>query len=558
MKKRTFCMAVTVFFALTAILQAEPPKENRLPITISKETTYITEPLRPDGYPDYLAALNQMASEGVTPENNAAAALLQILGPERIMSILTNRKEREQFFKMLGIVPLPEKGGYFVPYEAFVKRRAPDALKDHDDTDEWRVPPASEEFELAGKRPWSEKECPLVAAWLAENEKQIQQLVEASKRPRYYLPVIADGDWMGSCYFHLLPMRPVVRALLRHSYMRLGEGKTQEAWDDMQACHRFARLQSQRSVGATDGLIAIMCEAMALHGDRQLAHYANFTPGQAEKFAAETKKLTPLPSFVEKYDVFERFLYLDSICATARGSVKQSDIIPRDISYGDGRIFIRGGDTPEWNALRDSLAKRIGGGEVNWDEALRLGNAHFERIAAVGRKSSFRERLQASCAINEKLTRQSVKYQWPRVRIAPALKNAVKRDASPPNDTEGIYVIFLQQLEIGEFGTIADMRIAIFAQVTRISLALSAYRANFGAYPDALEPLRPKYLARLPKDPFGDGDLCYRREADGYLLYSIGPDGKDDGGPRAYPGGNPVRTDSDDLGVQVGGADEEN
>ncbi len=33
-------------------------------VTISKETTYITEPLRPDGYPDYIAALNQRASKG--------------------------------------------------------------------------------------------------------------------------------------------------------------------------------------------------------------------------------------------------------------------------------------------------------------------------------------------------------------------------------------------------------------------------------------------------------------------------------------------------------------
>ena len=28
-------------------------------VTIGKDTTYITEPLRPDGYPDYFAALRE-------------------------------------------------------------------------------------------------------------------------------------------------------------------------------------------------------------------------------------------------------------------------------------------------------------------------------------------------------------------------------------------------------------------------------------------------------------------------------------------------------------------
>ena len=40
-------------------------------LSISKETTIITEPLRSDGTPDYVAAINARYSKGVTPENNA-------------------------------------------------------------------------------------------------------------------------------------------------------------------------------------------------------------------------------------------------------------------------------------------------------------------------------------------------------------------------------------------------------------------------------------------------------------------------------------------------------
>ena len=40
----------------------------------------------------------------------------------------------------------------------------------------------------------------------------------------------------------------------------------------------------------------------------------------------------------------------------------------------------------------------------------------------------------------------------------------------------------------------------------------------------------PKHVAAIPKDVFSGGELLYKPEGDGYLLYSVGPNGKDDGG----------------------------
>ena len=64
----------------------------------------------------------------------------------------------------------------------------------------------------------------------------------------------------------------------------------------------------------------------------------------------------------------------------------------------------------------------------------------------------------------------------------------------------------------------------------QIALALQAYRARFGTYPRNLAELREKLGWKLPKDPFSGNDLVYKRNGDGFLLYSIGPDLKDDGG----------------------------
>ena len=51
------------------------------PIVVSRETTYITEPLLPSGRPDYRKYVEQKLRDSVTPENNAAVLLWQTMGP---------------------------------------------------------------------------------------------------------------------------------------------------------------------------------------------------------------------------------------------------------------------------------------------------------------------------------------------------------------------------------------------------------------------------------------------------------------------------------------------
>ncbi|MBI2301159.1 MAG: hypothetical protein HYU66_19805 [Armatimonadetes bacterium] len=63
------------------------------------------------------------------------------------------------------------------------------------------------------------------------------------------------------------------------------------------------------------------------------------------------------------------------------------------------------------------------------------------------------------------------------------------------------------------------------------ALALQAWSLEHGRPPARLHQLVPGYLRRLPDDPFAEGQpFRYRREGAGYVLWSVGPDGKDDGG----------------------------
>src|SRR2546425_292344 len=67
-------------------------------------------------------------------------------------------------------------------------------------------------------------------------------------------------------------------------------------------------------------------------------------------------------------------------------------------------------------------------------------------------------------------------------------------------------------------------------RITERRLETRAYQQQQAAPPPSLEALVPAYLPAVPQDPFAPKPLVYRRTGAGALVYSRGPDGKDDGG----------------------------
>jgi len=66
--------------------------------TIDKKTTYVTGPVDADGHIDYVAALNERLSKGVTTENNSAVLLWKVIGPHP-----ENLTMSAKFYELLGI-----------------------------------------------------------------------------------------------------------------------------------------------------------------------------------------------------------------------------------------------------------------------------------------------------------------------------------------------------------------------------------------------------------------------------------------------------------------------
>lgn len=73
-------------------------------------------------------------------------------------------------------------------------------------------------------------------------------------------------------------------------------------------------------------------------------------------------------------------------------------------------------------------------------------------------------------------------------------------------------------------------RSAATLRTARLAIAVERFRLARGELSGSLAELLPAYLNAVPQDPFDGQPLRYKKLEKGYLVYSIGEDGNDDGG----------------------------
>jgi hypothetical protein len=92
---------------------------------------------------------------------------------------------------------------------------------------------------------------------------------------------------------------------------------------------------------------------------------------------------------------------------------------------------------------------------------------------------------------------------------------------------------------------LASLRCSIAA------LAAERHRLREGVWPDSLDALvNAKLLPRVPTDPYDARPLRFRRTEDGVMVYSVGPDHRDDGG--ALYRWHPTKSDPTEPGTDLG------
>jgi hypothetical protein len=321
--------------------------------------------------------------------------------------------------------------------------------------------------------------------------------------------------------------------------LHLHEGKLDEAWQDLLACHRLARQQGQGTT-LVEGLVAMAIDGIARGGDVALAHYGRPTAAQVRKMKADLAALPPMPKMADRLDRGERFFYLDSVAAIARLGVSHI-----------GDLTGAGVATETSNGLFQGIALEALDAMIDWDEPLRLGNQWYDRLAAAARKPTRAERAAATAALEKDTKNLGAGVKDPK-RMAERFLEKMPRQAAGRLVGEVFIALLLPAVS-----AVIDLedRIAAETKLADVALTLAAYRADHGKYPDRLTDLKPKYRAET-KDPFSDGDLLYRPAADGFLLYSVGPNGKDDGGRNRNDYANdasppPEASQWDDLVVRM-------
>jgi len=475
--------------------QAED-KTRRGTFTIGKKTTYIDGPLDNNGHIDYAAALNERLREGVTPENNANVLLWQAIGPNPGLV-----RVPAGFFEELGMPEPPPSGDYFISIDSPTIASGTELMKS-----------SAIILDELVRRPWKAKEFPVVDSWLTANEKPLSLVVEASKRTHFYSPVIPPKNARGSTglWNAVLPgvraSRELAIALVTRAMLRLGEGKDEEAWQDLLACHRLGRLLAQGAL-LIDGLVGVAIDQIACRADLAFVEKTQPDSGKASAYIRDLRALASLPGVKRQINLGERFAILDTIMAvdrngfTALTTIREGDNIPKP----PAEAFLNG---------------------IDWNPALEFANGWYDKAV-----EALDERDRASR--NRKLAHLETDFLALQNKFLDGTVRLSELDPATPASERGkivgeyfVPVLFPAARKVLDAHDRGEQSL----ENVIVAFALAAYKRDKGSYPDLLDALAPKYLQAIPKDRFSEKPLLYKPSSEGYLLHSVGPNGENDGG----------------------------
>ncbi|MEQ8791024.1 MAG: hypothetical protein RIC55_32480 [Pirellulaceae bacterium] len=527
-----FCGCLVAWVALAALVggviaddEAEPaktddnakqePAKSLKGIEISKETTVIDGPRRDDGRIDYLAALNQRLSKGVTPENNAAVPLLKALPRDVIAESL-----RARFYEKLGVEP--SGGGRYLSSERYLEQ----AGKTEADGGAALAEAFESQLGSAMKEPWAPMERPELGAWIAANERPLDAIAAGMSLPHYYMPLVGDESADYALAAVVLPsiqsVRDVARALTARAMLRLRLGKVEQAASDLLACHQLARHVGE-GYTLIEGLVAIAIDGVACQADVALAASGQLSARQALDYAARLAALPRLTDMVGKIDVGERYMFLDAVMTIAVAEPGGGATLVEEL-VGDA-------DSPLGAAMRKLLGSSI----IDWNVTLREGNRWYDRLVEVGRTTPYDKKLEAMEAFDEQLKKFARDAGDPVSMLSRLVLGGEAPGKALGRQMSNTLVALL--LPAVQTAVIAELRGEQNFDLARLTLILAAYRADNDAYPESLSDLAPRYVKQTPRDRFRDEPLVYRRTSDGFLLYSVGPNRVDDDGGQSVESG---------------------
>jgi len=545
-------MGVTVVFllAVLCVMWCYVP-----PVAISERTTYLTEPRTADGKEvDILAAIEDRFAAKGKPEENGFRKVVELFGPEQVFTLAPEDQE-EHTALLCRQLELSVPGGPFVKFQP-----AYDYYYDYyknqeaENAEENPAELRDKTWKITGRmscKPWNTGDIEGAEIWLEENAEAMNRFGEAVRMPYYYAPIfIPPGAWttLERLYAEYNFHRNMTAALNYRIMNSLARGDHEMAFYDVETLLRFADAQMRHVDSTMQFFHARISQGTAVQAVTRLVKYERLTKDQVRELNRVFQECrTVLP--------FSDTIFLIRLEGT-------------HLLYelASGRILESKGIDLEWYQLLGGRCFFAMFKYFPWNEIFKDYQRSFGPLESIARQPISRKQLM------ELIEWENANSFWDDFSFK-----------------QYFFTIFQKGMYFGVPGfmgkihsrlvtySISGYAHSYYHGITTIrqaelAMALEFYRWDYGEYPATLDALQGVYLDEIPGDPFTDGEpFCYvLTEHDGepsYTLYSVGPDGEDDGGQNSSnscacggcdcdeeaSGEQPPPKRTDDIAFKMGG-----
>jgi hypothetical protein len=444
--------------------------------TIGRDTTWITEPVLPDGQVDYIAYFNGRGSQNVRSEENLVTAIAKMTG-----SGFTTPASHAEFVRLLQAdIPTDIRGSKLLEFSES-RRGVPDQLL---------------------RRAWTRDQNLEISQLIDGTERELNEFCDAIRvRTKWYSPFVYEMDQQLPDLPRLMSVtvpqaeriRKLADLLAARSMLRLGEGRIDDAISDAMDLMRLGRapLHSELSIERLVGW-SICSQASSLIVE--LINNRNIQAEQLEELTLFVDQLPTIASFFDQTLESDRCMGLDAVCQLRlRGSnvLTQMSAIARLES-----------------TVPVTTSQRIP--NFDWDTALREINLYYDRLEK---------------DVVSQGPYQSRKVAWDRVSQDIPLTQSSVRGTNKPVEMGRLFLAMTSSHE-----ALLKKDATIQAQQQLLKYAIAIRTLALAKQP-APRSLRDVDGSLTPIDPFSDQDFKMFWEGNSAVrVYSVGENGRDENG----------------------------
>lgn len=280
--------------------------------------------------------------------------------------------------------------------------------------------------------------------------------------------------------------RSLVSALSIHASATLAEGRTGDAEADALAALRLSRgFTDMPDDVLVEAMIGVVCSRLALQPVWEGCRRQQWSEPQLARLQHELALIRPMAAVERSVRTDRNLVVLAFDCYSPTEILRRHEPSQKVRRWSLFSLMPRG-----W--VQQNKVAYVRMVEVTIDAAVASGTPGFLSRMAECNREPVRSKGQSYSP-----------YLMLAEAVSPTLHKVISSALSAENDL----------------------------MLARTACALERHRLATGAYPETLGELVPALLAAVPIDVVDGQPLRYRRDADGtFLLYSVGLDGKDDGG----------------------------